>query len=253
MELGFIDRYSTLASPIHRLDPRAKAALTLAFILIVVSTPPQRLLAFVIYAGLLSWTLALAHVPLGFALRRAALVLPFSALVAIGLPFVKGGDTISLLGGRLALSIAGLWLLASVVMKSFLGALSVVLLVSTTPFSSLLAGLRALRAPAILIDVLALTYRYIFLLTDQAMRIKRAAVARGYRPRWLPQAVIVGRMVGSLFVRSYERAERVYGAMLLRGYSGLMPPAHPLTFRFRDAVTLAVLLPALITVRIFVR
>lgn len=253
MEHGFLDRYSSLISPVHRVDPRAKAVLALAFILAVISTPPQHLLAFAVYGGLLVWTVALARVPLSFLGARAALVLPFSLLVAIGLPFFKGGETVSLFGGRLALSTAGLWLLAGVAMKSFLGACCAVLLVSTTPFSTLLAGMRGLGAPEILIDLLALTYRYIFLLTDQAMRLKRAAVARGYRPKWLPQAVIVGRMAGSLFVRSYERAERVYGAMLLRGYSGLMPASRPLRFRLADALVLAALVPVLAAVRILVR
>jgi cobalt/nickel transport system permease protein len=111
LEHGFIDRYSSLESPVHRADPRTKLILALTFILVAVSTPPQHLLAFAIYAGLLSWTLALGRIPLGFALGRAALVLPFSALVAIGLPFMKGGETVGLLGGKLALSVAGLWLL----------------------------------------------------------------------------------------------------------------------------------------------
>jgi cobalt/nickel transport system permease protein len=251
VEHGFLDRYSGLKSPVHRVDPRAKAALALAFVLVAVSTPPQHLLAFAIYAGLLAWTAALARVPMGFLLERAALVLPFSALVALGLPFMGGGERVDLLGGRFSLSVPGLWLLAGAAMKSFLGAFCMALLVSTTPFSLLLAGLRRLGAPGLLIDLLALTYRYVFLLVDQAMRLKRAAIARGYRPRWLPQAAIVGRMVGSLFVRSYERAERVHGAMLMRGYSGLMPASGPLAFRAVDVLVLAAALPALAVVRIF--
>jgi cobalt/nickel transport system permease protein len=253
MEHGFLDRYSSLESPVHRADPRAKAVLALAFILVVVSTPPQHLQAFAVYGGLLLWTAALGRIPLGFALGRAALVLPFSALVAVGLPFMSGGESVELLGGRLVLSVAGLWLLAGAAMKSFLGALAAVLLVSTTPYSALLAGLRRLGAPALLIDLLALTYRYIFLLTDQAMRLKRAAAARGYRPRWLPQAVIVGRMAGSLFVRSYERAEAVYAAMLLRGYTGRMPAAAPHRFTAGDGLMLLGFIPMLAAIRIFIR
>lgn len=251
MEHGFLDRYSGLRSPVHRVDPRAKAVLALAFVLVVVSTPPQHLLAFTIYAGLLAWTAALARVPMGFLLSRAALGLPFSALVALGLPFMRGGESIGLFGGRLSLSVPGLWMLAGVAMKSFLGTFCMALLVSTAPFSRLLAGLRRLGAPALLIDLLAMTYRYVFLLVDQAMRMKRAAAARGYRPRWLPQAVIVGRMVGGLFVLSYERAERVHGAMLMRGYSGAMPASGPLAFRTTDALVLAAALPTLAAVRIF--
>ena len=251
MEHGFLDRHSDLDSPVHRLDPRAKVLLALAVVIAAVSTPPQHLLAFAVYAGLLAWTLALARLPAGYVLGRAALVLPFSMLVALGLPFFRGGQTVAVAG--LQLSVAGLWILAGAAMKSFIGALAAVLLVSTTPFASLLAGLRALGLPALFIDLLALTYRYVFVLVGEAMRLKRAAAARGYRPRWLPQAVIVGRMVGSLFVRSYERAERMYGAMRLRGYLGRMPAARPLRFRLADGLTLAALLPVLAAVRIFAR
>jgi cobalt/nickel transport system permease protein len=128
-----------------------------------------------------------------------------------------------------------------------------VLLVSATPFSALLAALRGLGMPALFLDLLALTYRYIFVLVGEAMRLKRAAAARGYRPRWLPQAVIVGRMAGSLFVRSYERAERIYGAMRLRGYDGRLPAAQPLRFRPVDALALLALVPILAAVRLFAR
>ena len=253
MEHSFLDRYSELDSPVHRLDPRSKALAVLAFVIVVVSTPPQHLLAFVIYAGLTAWAAALARVPLGYVLLRAAAVLPFSALVALALPFFEGGPTVRVLGGRLELSVQGLWTLAGVTLKSCLGAAAVVLLISTTRFSALLRALRALGMPALFADLLALTYRYLFVLTGEAMRLRRAAAARGYRPRWLGQALLVGRMVGNLFLRSYERAERIYGAMLLRGYSGRLPPSAPLRFRGADLLALAVVVPVLVAVRLLAR
>jgi len=251
VEHGFLDRYSGLDTPVHRLDPRAKVLLTLAFAVVVVSTPPTRVRAFLVYAGLVSWTTALAHVPLRYLLVRVAAVLPFSVVAALWLPFLRGGESVALFWGRLHVSVAGLWLLAGVAMKSILGAAAVLLLVSTTPFGSLLAGLRRLGAPVILVDLLSLTYRYLFVLVDEAMRLRRAAAARGYRPRWLGQAVLIGRLVGRLFVRAYERAERVYGAMLQRGYTGRLPASRPLHFRAADAAALSVIVPALAAVRIF--
>jgi len=251
MEHDFLDKYSSVDSWVHRLDARVKAIAALFFILMVVTTPPQHLLAFVIYAGLIAWTAALAQVPLAFVAGRALLVLPFSALVALGLPFLGGGETITVLG--IGLSVKGLWVLAGAAMKSLLGVAALVLLVSTTPFSMLLAGMRGLGAPALFIDLLALTYRYLFVLFGEGMRLRRAAAARGYRPRWLPQAAIVGRLAGNLFIRSYERAERVYGAMRLRGYSGQMPTAAPLRFRAADGLVLAALISALALVRVLVR
>jgi len=249
LEHGFLDRYANLRTPIHRLDPRVKLMLALAFTVTVVSTPPSHLLSFVVYAGLLSWAVALARVPLSYMLLRAAAVLPFSVLAALWLPLLKGGETWALFSGRLHLSVAGSWLLAGVAMKSFLGASAAILLVSTTPFSMLLRGFRKIGAPVVLVDMLALTYRYLFLLVGEAMRLRRAAAARGYRPRWLGQAVLIGRLVGRLFVRSYERAERVYGAMLLRGYTGRMPASQPLHLRPVDILAPAIFAPLLVAVR----
>ncbi len=251
MEHGFIDRYSGLDSHVHRLDVRAKAVAALFFVLIVVTTPPQHLLAFVMYGGLLVWTAALARVPIAFIAVRAAMVLPFSALVALGLPFLGGGETAVVLGVHL--SIKGLWVLAGAAMKSTLGVAALVLLVSTTPFANLLAGLRSLGAPALLVDLLSLTYRYLFVLIGEAMRLRRAAAARGYRPQWLPQAAIVGRLAGNLFVRSYERAERIYGAMRLRGYSGRVPAGALSRFCAADGLALAAVISALAIVRVFAK
>jgi len=251
MEHSFLDRYSGIDSPIHRLDARAKSVAALFFILIVVTTPPQHILAFAVYAGLLLWLTALARVPVAFIAARAAMALPFSALVAIGLPFLGGAETISILG--LTLSVNGLWVLAGVAMKSMLSVAALTLLVSTTHFNSLLAGLRALGAPALFLDLLGLTYRFLFLLAGEAMRLKRAAIARGYSPKWLPQAAIVGRLAGNLFVRSYERAERVYGAMRLRGYDSRMPAAAPARFRAADGLALVASLAALAFVRVFLK
>ena len=251
MEHSFLDRYSDRDSPVHRLDARVKSSMAFFFVVMVVTTPPQHLEAFVAYAGLLLWMAALSRVPISFIATRAVMVLPFSAVVAIGLPFLGGSETLAILGVHL--SIKGLWILAGVTMKSMLSVAALALLVSTTHFSSLMAGLRSLGAPPLLLDLLGLTYRFLFLLTGESMRLKRAALARGYDPKWLPQAAIVGRLAGNLFVRSYERAERVYGAMRLRGYDSRMPAAAPARFRAADGLALAASIAALALVRVFLR
>ena len=226
---------------------------TFAYVVLVVSTPPHHLLAFVIYAGLLSWAIALSQIPLLHVLWRAAAILPFSILAACWLPFLGDGPTVQVLGGAVRLSVTGLWIFAGVAMKSFLGASAAILLASTTPFPALLTGLRKLRVPSILVDMLGLTYRYLFVLFEEAMRLRRAAAARGYRPKWLGQAVLIGRLIGQLFMRSYERAERVYGAMLQRGYKGQMPLAHTLHFSKVDATVLLLVIPTLVAVRVLLQ
>ncbi len=247
---GFIDRFSRMDSCIHRLDARIKIVLTLLLIILAVTTPPQRLLAFVIYAGVLLWTTAFSQLPLQHVLRRAAMVLPFSAFVALGIPFVHGGETVPLFGLRL--SVTGLWILMGATVKSMLAATALILLMSTTPFNRILAGFRALGTPKIFVDLLSLSHRYLYLLIEEATRLRRAAIARGYAPKWLPQTLIVGRLVGNLFLRSYERAERVYGAMCLRGYAGYLPTSGFAPVSRRDGMLLVVMMLLLISVRVFV-
>ncbi len=242
-----------LDTPVHRLDPRTKLILAVSFAVLVVSTPPARLAAFVGYAGLLSWAAALAGIPLAAVAMRAAAVLPFSVLAALWLPFLHEGPVVALWGGAVRLSVPGLWLLSGVVMKSFLGAGAAVLLATTTPLHELAGGLRKLGVPVILVDTLTLTHRYLFVLLEEATRLRRAAAARGYRPRWLGQALLIGRLIGQLFLRSYERAERVYDAMVQRGYRGQMPASREYAFGKVDVTALVILLPTLIAVRMWLR
>jgi cobalt/nickel transport system permease protein len=236
-------------SVLQRLDPRAQITAALALVVTIVSTPPTHLVAFTAYAGLLSWLAALGRVPFRRILKSVLAILPFSVLTAVWLPLLKGGPLVHPFGSRLALSVSGLWLLAGVLMKSGLGVVTLTILSATTPYDLLLAGLRGLGLPALFVDLLGLTWRYLFVLVDAALRLRRAGAARGYRPRWLPQSLIIGRMVGRLFLRSYERAERIHQAMLLRGYNGRLPVSRSLRFSAGDALVLVVFLPALAAIR----
>ena len=253
MQRHFLEKYSQLESPVHRLDSRVKIILALVFVVTVVSTPVNHILSLLVYAGVLSWIVALAGIPGGYILKRAALVLPFSVFAAMWIPLFVPGEKILFFNGHVELSVPGLWLFAGVVTKSFLGACSTILLVSATPFDRLINGIRKLKAPAILVDLFALTYRYLFVMVEEALRIRRAAAVRGYKPKWLGQAVLIGRMIGKLFVRSFQRSERVYAAMVLRGFSGRMPTAKASSFRWTDMAVLLVLAFSFIVVRIFVR
>lgn len=253
MKHGYFDRFSDGDTLAHRLDPRAKIILVATYVVSVVSTPPPHLLAFVVFAGLISWACAISRVPLSHIWLRALGVLPFAFFASFLMPFLKEGETISIFNGSINLSVTGLWIFAGVMMKSFLGASATIWLISTTPFNSLLRGVRMMGAPIILVDLLALIYRYIFVLVSEAMHLKRAAAARGYRPRWLAQAILIGRLIGRLFVRSYERAERIYDAMVLRGFTGQLPISKPLSFHLRDAATLILLFPTFVLVRIYLK
>jgi cobalt/nickel transport system permease protein len=237
------------ASPIHRLDPRAKLAGFAGITVVAVSTPLRAWPVFVACAIALAAIAGLARVGPVVLWARLRVVLPV-VFVAVFVPFVRGGSQVQV--GPFSLSEAGLATFALVTAKAAIGALSAVLLGATTSFPDVLHALERLRAPRLLIVIAAFMYRYVFVIADEARRMRTAVAARGYRPRHVGHAAALGRMATALFLRSYERGERVYLAMLARGYAGTMPRLAVLAFRRSDAVFVAVLAGALVPLRILV-
>ncbi len=244
MEHAFLDKYSGIDSPIHRLDPRAKVLGTVFLVVICVTTPPTLWKAFAAFFALEITFIVLARLPWRHVLKRWMIVLPFIAAVALVVPFLsKGGGSYNL--GPLHLHGRGLLTLWNVAAKSSVSVLAVVLLSSTTPFPDLLKALRKLRAPSLLINLLSFAYRYIFVLVDEAQRMLRARDSRGWNGRWLWQSRVIGNMIASLFLRSYERGERVYAAMMARGYDGEVRLIYELAFGVEEIafLCLTVLVP----------
>lgn len=230
-----LDRYIDSESPVHALDARVKLLLTLACILALGLLPPGAWAGIATIATILWWAVLRARIGLGLVMRRAFVALPF-ALVALTLVFSRPGVPLLRLPlGPLTLTAtdAGLIAFASVLVKSWLSVQAALLLTATTHFTDVLHALRALRLPAVLVAILSFAYRYLFVLVDEAQRMLRARECRsaelpGQRPGgsivW--RATVVGQMVGTLFLRSYERSERIYVAMLSRGYSGELRALH---------------------------
>ena len=150
----------------------------------------------------------------------------------------------------MSVSEAGLATFALVTAKAAIGTVSAVLLAATTGFPDVLHALERLRAPRLLVVIAAFMYRYVFAIADEARRMRAALAARAYRPRHLGHVAALGRMVSALFLRSYERGERVYLAMLARGYAGTMPRLGVLAFRRADLVFVVALGAALVPVRV---
>jgi cobalt/nickel transport system permease protein len=229
------------------LDPRLKLLATLTFVLAVTTTPPGNWLAFALLAMLAIGVVLVAEVPLSEGLKRSAVALPFAGMVAISLPFTQAGEVLwswqpfgTAQGGlsSLALTItdAGLTLFATVVVKAWLSVMVSGLLVATTPFPDLLKAMRSMHVPAVLTATISFMYRYLFVLVDEALRLQTARAARsvgtGRSVRW--RARVLGGMIGSLFIRSYERSERIYAAMLSRGFAGEVRTLTRLTWQARD-------------------
>ena len=159
--------------------------------------------------------------------------------VAVFVPFVRDGDPVDL--GPVTVSEQGLATFATVSAKAILGTCSAVLLGATTSFPDVLHALERLRAPRLLILIAAFMYRYLFVIVDEVSRMRAALAARGYAPRHALQAAAIGRVATALFLRTYERAERVHLAMLARGWTQTMPRLNVLTYSRADAVFLGAL------------
>jgi cobalt/nickel transport system permease protein len=232
MHINALDQFHNVESPIHRLDPRVKLLTALGFILACALIPDGAWLAFL--ALLVLWFIAvlLSGVPLGILLRRGLVALPF-ALAAVTVLFTIPGAslatvTVPLTDWQLTITDAGAVRFVTILLKSWLSVLMAMLLVATTTFPDMTRAMRGIGVPKVLVGVISFMYRYIFVLADEVQRLLRAREARsaagpaGHRSGgtviW--RAKIVGSMVGSLFVRSLARSERVYFAMASRGYSG---------------------------------
>jgi cobalt/nickel transport system permease protein len=236
------------ASPVHRRDARAKVLGFVGVTLVAVSTPLAAWPVWLACAGVLAVLAALARIGPRVVWRRARVILPLVLFVAVFVPFVRGGDTVEL--GPLSLSVEGLETFATVTAKATLGIVSAVLLGATTTFPAVLAALESLRVPRLFVLIAAFTYRYLFVVVDEVQRMRAAASSRGYRPRHLLQVAPVGRVATALFLRTYARGERVYLAMVARGYDGAMPRLVPPRFVPADAMFLGAIAVSLVPLRL---
>ncbi len=216
-------------SPIHRLAPQCKLAAQILLVLAIVATPREAFWAFGVYAALVVALVIAAQVPPGFVLRRMVFEVPF-VLFAVLLPFFGGGERTQVLG--LSLSAEGLWGAWNILAKATLGVAISILVAATTTMPEFLRGFERLHVPRVFTSTASFMIRYFDVIADEMRRMKVARESRGYDPRWIWQAKAVAASAGALFVRGYERGERVYLAMLSRGYAGTMPrideaPATP--------------------------
>ncbi len=241
-----LERYVAGESVVHQLDPRVKVLLTLLFIIGNLLIGDGRWATFVAAWLFLLGCVWLGQVSLALLLRRSLVALPF-ALAALSVLFNQPGEplwVIALPGATLTISDGGVVRFASILVRSWLSVQMAILLTATTAFADLMHALRHLRTPAILVSIISFMYRYLFVLAEEASRMLRARAARsasggkGSGGSLLWRGRVAGGMVGQLFVRSYERSERVYRAMLARGYQGQMLTMNPHVMRGQDWLAL---------------
>jgi len=224
---------------VHELAPEVKIAATVLFTIVVVVTPREAFWAFGGYAVILAAVAALARVGGGWLAKRATIELPF-VLLAVVLPFAGTGERVDWLG--MSLSVDGLYGAWNIFAKGTLGVLASLLLAATTTTRDLIRGLDRLRCPQIITQIATFMVRYLDVLSGEARRMRVARLSRGYDPRFLWQVKAFAIGVGALFLRAFERGERVYLAMVSRGYTGRMPaldtgPAAATTSQWLTAAT----------------
>lgn len=263
MHINTFDHYQSIASPVHRLDPRVKVLGTVFIILSNVLLPDAAWLAF-----LLSWLLVLlvsglARLRLRFVLTRSLVALPF-ALAAVTAIFALPGEplfSVQIGDTLLVASAAGLNRFASILVRSWVSIQAAIVLTASTQFPDLVHALRHLRVPNVLVATISFMYRYLFVLSDETLRLLRAREARsaagmagqgrsggrsGGTVFW--RARVAGNMAGQLFLRSFERSERIYNAMLARGYTGAFLTLNPHRMHTSDWLAGGLLLAVLLTI-----
>ncbi|MFI6395702.1 cobalt ECF transporter T component CbiQ [Nonomuraea sp. NPDC050547] len=229
--------YRPGGSLVHRLPAQCKLLAVLAFAIVVVATPREAFWAFGCYAALLGVVAAVARVPLTFVARRMVIELPF-VLFAFLIPVIGMGERTTVLG--LSLSVPGLWAAWNILAKASLGVVASILLAATTEPRAVLMGAQRLRVPSLLVQIAMFMLRYMDVIVDEMRRMKVARESRGFEARNMRHIPVIARSAGALFIRSYERGERVHLAMLSRGYDGRMPVVQEISASVRQwAIALA--------------
>jgi cobalt ABC transporter, permease protein CbiQ len=241
LHVHYQDPYRPGRSLIHALDARVKLLVTIAFILTVALIPPGFWPVYILLLSLIISVEILSEIGVVYVLRRSILVLPFM-LAALPIIFTLQGAplfTLSLGGWTLTATQTGMERFISIVLKSWTSVQAAIVLTTTTPFPDLLLAMRSVKIPRMLVTIFGMMWRYLFVLGDETLRMMRARASRsgqsdtpslkaGGSIIW--RAHVTGGMAGSLFIRAFERSDRIYMAMVARGYDGdVRAYAHPET------------------------
>ncbi|WP_141014161.1 cobalt ECF transporter T component CbiQ [Nocardioides sambongensis] len=208
---------------LHRAPAHLKILALLAFVLVVVATPRTWYAAYAGYLLVILAVVVAARIPLGYLLKRAVIEVPFLLFAAL-VPFVAEGPRVPLFGWEaVTVSQPGLVAAFGLAAKGTLGVLASLTLAATTEPDEVLIGLQRLRMPHLIVQIMGFMIRYLDVVSADLGRMMTAMRSRGVDPRSPRQWPALGRTLGALFVRSYERGERVHLAMLSRGYDGSLP------------------------------
>lgn len=234
-----IDSFAAQSGPVHSMDARMKLAAALCFILIVVLTPDGSFLSFGGYFFLIALVILASRVPLFYVVKRSLVLLPFALAVSIFVPFITSGTTVFEFHAgpfHAAVTAEGIVKFASIGLRATIAFLTTITLVATTRFGDLMRASGSFGLPSKLVVVLTFMYRYLFILIDEAGHMILARNLRAYGKSGAAMVAASGGIVGALLVRSFEHADRLYSAMMLRGYTGRPVTLTPMRIRAHDIV-----------------
>ena len=207
-------------SLVHSLPSHLKIISAITFILIVVSTPVTQWPAFIAYFIWLLTVVLIAKIPFSLLFKRSLIEIPF-VFFAILMPFFGTGETIQV--GPFELYREGLIAGAGIVVKGTLGVMTAIILSTSTTAREILRGLERLKLPMLMVQIASFMLRYVNVVNDEMERMKVARESRGFEATGIKHWKVLATAAGALFIRSYERGERVHLSMLSRGYEGVLP------------------------------
>jgi cobalt/nickel transport system permease protein len=245
--MGYLDTLSYKNTFIHRLDPRTKVIATFMFIVTVVSFPKYEITGLFPFFLFPVLVFSLADIPVWLVLKKVLFVSSFAVLIGIFNPLIDNRVMFSL-GG---IPVSGGWVsFFSIMLRFFLTISAVLLLIATTSFPGICHALRRLGMPELFVSQLLFLYRYLFVLMEEAMRMVRARDMRSFGGKSRGIKVFIS-LIGTLFLRTMERAERIYHAMLSRGFTGTMLFVKTYHLRVADFTLLTALGVALYILRTY--
>jgi len=241
---------------IHKIDARVKLVFSLAFLVFLNITPDRAWPAYILFLTMVFSIALISRLGVGFVLKRSIFFVPF-VLAALPLVFTGSHALVPAnlpWGGQLSYNPQGIQRFISIAIKSWVSVQAAVLLAATTRFPDLMTSLQQLKVPGVIVATITLMWRYLFVISEEVTRMLRArssrsAIIPGSRHSGgtlLWRARVTGGMAGSLFLRAIERSERVYAAMLSRGYTGEIPVSQSIPLSAEDRQVLLFGIPALV-------
>ncbi len=228
-------------SPLHIFPAHLKILSAFSSLIIIVLTPLYNWPAHLFYYFAIFCLIKISKIPIFKVLKRATIEIPF-IFFAILMPFISGVKDLDL--GLITISSEGAYAGGSIIVKATAGTLISVLLGATTTVRSLLRGFTKLKMPTLLVQIATFMLRYVNVISAESERMEVARQSRGFIATGPKHWKVLAQAAGTLFIRSYERGERVHLAMLSRGYVGNLPDFEPESVQKQD-LTRAILLPAI--------